>query len=116
MKLKIEGKSKELFDHYLTSVLNTASVVVMGGHIPNQIEVEQPERHGRYWFRETGDGSNKFNLYPMSNNYWAFITDEGDNIITLEFRYRYDTGDDAFSNALVHLLSIRFRDAVTILK
>jgi hypothetical protein len=34
MKIKITGKSPELFEHYLTAVLNLAAVAAMGGNNP----------------------------------------------------------------------------------
>jgi hypothetical protein len=108
MKIKITGKNKELFDHYLKSVLNIACIAAMGGNLPTNLEIESPMGRGRYWFRE----ENRFHLYPMSNDYWANIRQEGENFIVLEFSYRYDK-DNAFSDALCNLLAARFRGEVT---
>ncbi len=116
MKIKITGKSKDLFDHYLKSVLNIAAVAAMGGHIPDQREIEYPRARGRYWYRDSEGMTNRFNLYPMSNDYYANVREEGENFIILEFWYRYDrAGVNSFVAALCNLLSIRFYDNVSII-
>lgn len=118
MKIKITGKSKELFDHYLTAVLNLAAVAAMGGHIPTQREIEMPdELLQRYWVRER-DGAtlDRFNLYPMSNDYYANIREKGENYIVLDFWYRHDrAGGGSFVAALCNLLQIRFYGNVSII-
>lgn len=118
MKIKITGKSPELFDHYLTAVLNLAAVAAMGGHIPSQREIEAPdELKQRYWFREKdGTTLDRFNLYPMSNDYYVNVREEGENFIVLDFWYRYDrAGGGSFFAALCDLLSVRFYDNVSII-
>jgi hypothetical protein len=114
MQVKITGKTPQLFNHYLAAVLNTACVVVMGGHIPSQREIDEPEIFKRYWFRDK-DGANRFNLYPLSNDYYANVRDEGENFIVLQFSYRHDTEGDALCNALANLLAARFRENVEII-
>ena len=82
MKIKITGKSPELFEHYLTAVLNLAAVAAMGGHIPDKREIEDPQRFGRYWYREKeGATLDRFNLYPFSNDYFAAVIDEAKIIL-----------------------------------
>ena len=114
MPIKITGRNKELFDKNLAAVLNVACVVAMSGSIPNKREIEEPERWGKYWIREK-DGTNRFQLYPASNDYWANIKDEGENFIVIEFSYRYDRNGNAFSDALTQLIAVRFRDDVVVL-
>jgi hypothetical protein len=117
MKIKITGKSQELFEHYLTTVLNLAAVAAMGGYIPDKREIEEPQRFGRYWYREKeGATLDRFNLYPMSNDYFANVREEGENYIVLDFSYRYDrAGGGFFDAALCNLLQIRFYDNVSII-
>lgn len=116
MRIKITGKSKELFDHYLTSVLNLAAVAAMGGHIPDKREIEDPQRFGRYWYREKEGALDRFNLYPFSNDYFAAVIDGGENYIVLHFAYRYDrAGGGSFIAALCNLLEIRFCDNVSVI-
>ena len=117
MKIKITGKSKELFDHYLNSVLNLAAVAVMGGYIPTQRDIEMPvELLQRYWVRERdGTTLDRFNLYPMSNDYYANVRDESENFIVLDFWYRHDrAGGGSFVAALCNMLSVCFCDNVSI--
>lgn len=118
MKLKVTGKNRGHFAHTLTAVLNAASVMAMGGYIPDQLEMETPEQRGRYWFRDI-DGK-RYHLFPSSNDYWANIRDEGENenecFIVLEFNYRYDRAGNAFSDALTQLLAIRFKYAAVLVK
>ena len=117
MKIKITGKSKELFDHYLNSVLNLAAVAAMGGYIPSKRDIEMPvELMQRYWFRERdGTTLDRFNLYPMSNDYYANVRDEGENFMVLDFAYRHDRAGGSFVAALCGLLSVRFYDNVSII-
>jgi hypothetical protein len=117
MKIKITGKSPELFEHYLTAVLNLAAVAAMGGHIPTQREINESSRIGRYWYRDNdGVAIGRFNLYPMSNDYYANIREEGENYIVLDFWYRYDrAGGGSFVAALCNFLEIRFFDNVSII-
>lgn len=127
MKIKIAGKSPELFDHYLKSVLNLAAVAAMGGRIPSQRDIEMPDELKQsnvisntspsYWFREKdGTTLDCFNLYPMSNDYYANVRDEGENFIVLDFWCRYDmAGGGSFVRALCGLLSVRFYDNVSII-
>ena len=117
MKIKITGKSKELFDHYLNSVLNLAAVAAMGGHIPDQKEIDDPFILGRYWYREKdGTTLDRFNLYPRSNDYFARVCEEGENFIVLHFAYRNDrAGGGSFVASLCHLLENRFYNNVSII-
>lgn len=108
MLLKISAKTPELLSEYLEHIMNAACVMCMAGYIPTEADKSDPERSGRFWFREKAHGSNRFHLYPVGNDYWANVQEEGDNFIVLTFRYRYDMGE-AFSNALIHLIAVRFR-------
>jgi|688.fasta_scaffold772913_1 hypothetical protein len=117
MKIKITGKSQELFEHYLTAVLNFAAVAAMGGHIPTQRDIEKPDIFGRYWYREKeGATLDRFNIYPLSNDYFANVTEQGENYIVLDFWYRHDrSSGGSFVAALCNLLVIRFFDNVSII-
>lgn len=115
MKIKITGKGKELFEHYLTAVLNLAAVAAMGGHIPDKREIEEPQRFGRYWYREKDNALDRFKLYPMSNDYFANVYEEGENYIVLHFHCRKDiAAGGSFVAALCNLLEIRFYNNVSI--
>lgn len=107
MLLKISAKTPEMFSDYLENIMNAACVICMGGYIPNEAERSAPQRRGRFWFRVKVPGSNCFHLYPVSNDYWANVQEEGEDFIVLRFRYRYDKGE-AFANALTHLIAERF--------
>jgi hypothetical protein len=117
MKIKITGKSQELFEHYLAAVLNLAAVAAMGGYIPTQNDIERPDIFGRYWYREKeGATLDRFNLYPMSNDYFANVRDEGVNYIIIDFWYRHDrAGGGSFVAALCNLLEISFYNNVSII-
>lgn len=76
-------------------VMDVASVICMG-QIPD-------ERHrgnvnsGRQWFI----GGQKVDLYPMVNDYWAFISDEG-----VWFKHRYN---QEFGAAIEEIIYQRFK-------
>jgi len=107
MQIQITGKDAEQFKNNLTAVLNVACVVAMGGYLPTDQEK---------WGRQTPetDGVNRFDLYPLVNDYRANIKEEADTSITLEFSYRYDRGSGKFGEFLCPLLVWRFSDFVTI--
>jgi len=115
MTIKITGQNEELFQYFLTSCLNIATVVAQGGHIPTELEIESPERSGRYWFRETGFRTDRFQLYSQANNHWARVFEEGENTIVLTFYYRYDKNPLAFSNTICPLLAAVFPENVEII-
>jgi len=110
MQIKITGRTPELFNQFLKSVLNIATVVAQYGYLPTRDDISDPERTGRYWFRE-GDS---FRIASISNNMFCSIREEGENYMVLEFSYRYDK-DGIFANALTNLLAARFRDEVEVL-
>lgn len=107
MLLKISANTPGLFPEFLENIMNAACVMCMGGYIPTDADRSEPERSGRFWFRGKGSDVNRFHLYPVGNDYWANVQDEGDNFIVLAFRYRYDKAE-AFTNALTHLIAARF--------
>lgn len=109
MTIKITGRNAELFQENLTAVLNIACVVAGHGNIPTEQDIQDPGRSGRYWYRETDHGANRFQLYPTSNDWWANIRGEGENFIVLEFQYRYDR--HGVAEALTNLLLIRFANS-----
>jgi len=115
MTVKITGQNEELFQYFLTSCLNIATVVAQGGHIPTELEIESPKQRGRYWFRETGNGADRFHLYGMANNHWARVLEEGENSIALSFHCRYDKNPLAFSNTICPLLAAVFPENVEII-
>jgi len=108
MKLKITGRSPEIFNETLIGVLNIACVVAGWGRIPTDHDIETAS--GRYWQRETDNA--RFQLLPIGNDYWANIREEGESYIVIEFSYRYDrTG---ICVALSNLILLRFPENVTI--
>ena len=79
----------------------------MGGYIPTESQKADPERSGRWWFREKKHGVDCFYLWPGSNDYWANVQHEGEAFMVLKFRFRYDK-EDTFANALTNLIAVRF--------
>ncbi len=110
MQIKITGRTPELFRQFLESVLNIATVVAQYGYLPTRDDIQDPERTGRYWFRE----NDSFKIASISNNMFCLIREEGELYMVLEFSYRYDK-DGIFANALTNLLAARFRDEVEVL-
>lgn len=110
MQIKITGRTPELFNQFLKSVLNIATVVAQYGYLPTRDDISDPERTGRYWFRE----GESFRIASISNNMFCSIREESGTHMVLDFSYRYDK-DGIFANALTNLLAARFRDEVEVL-
>ncbi len=64
--IKVFAKTHEIKTQILESVLNVACVAAMRGYIPTNLDKNEPQITGRYWWRE-GD---KFHLYGMGNNHY----------------------------------------------
>lgn len=109
MKLEIFGKNKNLA---LISILNIACVACMKGCIPEEYAMKDnnPERLGLYWYRY----ANKIHLYGLANNHWAYILEENDNHILLEFKFRYDHQRKQ-ENALINLIEAFFENETRII-
>lgn len=107
MTITITHKNPEVFNEYLTSVLNIACVVAGHGNIPTDIEQTIPQ-HGRYWWRD----HNRFHLYSTANDWWANVRAESESSITLQFSKRHD--NNGVSDALATLIALRMPDAVTL--
>lgn len=101
--IRVEAKDTEMLKEYLYSILNIAIVISLGGRIPDERDIANAKGSGFFWFRD-GD---RYCLAPHSNNYWAFVREEGENFIVLEFAYRYDKNNE-FADTLTKLLAIRF--------
>jgi hypothetical protein len=111
MDLKITGVTKERFEKNLKDILNVSAFVCLQGYIPDEQEIEEPIRSGKWWFRESEP--NRFQLVPTTNNYWANIIDEGNDFIVIRFNIRYDR-DNKKSESLSNLISSWFSDNVEI--
>lgn len=98
MKIKITGKNADLLQEFLTSVINVACAIAWRGE------------DGSYWNFE----ADKYDLFPATNNYWAFVRERGENFIVLEFRYRYDNGS-ALADAMCVLMKARFSDEIELI-
>jgi len=105
MKIKITLPTNELLNEFINSVLNIACVIANRGDIPH-------ESDSAFW--TLFPSPDRYDLSPVSNNYWAYIRERGDNFIVLEFAYRY--GNTGLCDALCLLLKARFRDEIEILE
>lgn len=115
MQIKITGKDPGQFKNNLTAALNVACVVAMGGYLPTEQDRKEPFTSGKYWWRGGLEiHGNRFDLYPLVNDYHANIKAETETSLTLEFLYRYDRGSGKFGELLCPLLALRFSDCVTI--
>lgn len=114
MLLKISAKTPNLLSEFLENIMNAACVMCMAGYIPTEAERSDPERSGRFWFREKIPGVNRFCLYPVGNDHWANVQEEGDCFIVLMFRYRYDK-NELFANALASVIAARFQHCAEII-
>jgi len=104
--IKVFAKTHEIKTQILESVLNVACVAAMRGYIPTNLDKNEPQITGRYWWRE-GD---KFHLYGMGNNHWAFVRDEDETHTIIEFMYRYEGSTNRFCGPLAELLIALFPD------
>ena len=107
MQVKIYHPNPDAVQQILTNILNLATVVALGGHIPSELEMTNPSQRGRYWWRE----DDKYHLASCNNDWWAFVHEESSASITLEFRYRNDSRGVA--DALAQLLVLRFRGDIS---
>ena len=106
MTITIAHKNPEVFNEYLTSVLNIACVVAGHGNIPTDMDQIYTQQTGRYWWRD----HNRFHLYSTSNDWWANIQAESENSITLSFSKRGD--NNGVADALATLIALRMPDFV----
>ena len=112
MKIKITGRNEELFKAQLKDILNVATVVAGTGTIPDEYDIDEAERLGRYWVRE----ENRFNILGSSNNNWANIREEGENYIVIEFSTRYDRMGLPKAKALSNLILEWFNDCTELVE
>jgi hypothetical protein len=103
--IKISCESKELKELTLKMVLDIACTMCMGGKIPTTNEKSEVERTGNSWLRK----GLMIDLYPVSNNYWAYIKAETETEIVLRFQYRYGT-DGVFVSKITTTLCAIFQD------
>lgn len=89
--VKITGRSEELFKEHLEGALNLASLFISKGRLPSEDDLES-EHISRWW--DLREDENKYELYPAGNSYKAFIHEKGENSITLEFFYKYDSKEE----------------------
>ncbi len=86
------------------NVFNIASVFAGIGNLPTEMEIRNPMQYGRYWWRE----GNKIHLYSISNDWWAWITEETDESMTIQITYRYDKG--GVSDAIMQAIGLLFQN------
>ena len=87
-EIKISAKTPEKFEKLLSDILNMACVMCMTGDIPTQRDMENPQQTGRYWFLE--ESGERYQLFPVTNNYWMGIRERTDTSAVIQFRVRYD--------------------------
>lgn len=87
-QVKITGRNKELFQNFLEKALNIATMIARKGVLPDAYHLEEKnlDRLGEWWVLH----DKTYNILGTVNNHKAFIRDQGENAITLEFSYRYD--------------------------
>ena len=108
MKLKIIPKNKNTLKATLKEILDIACVVCSKA-IPEERHIKEPQRLGKYWYRQ----DNKIHLWPIANNHWAYITEETDESLFLEFKFRYDFQRKQ-EEALVRLIEVFFQDEIAV--
>ena len=108
MTIKVQHPSRGVFQRYLECALNTACVIAGHGNIPTPEEQANPDQYGRYWWRE----GSRYNLWSVTNDWWANVQSETETSMELSFSYRYD--QNGVADALCVLLQKRFPDFVTI--
>jgi len=107
MLIKIKGLNQRRFDENVTRIMNLACVAFRRGNIPTELDMQEPERTGQYWYENTKD--NNFDLLPTTNNHKAFIRERGENFVIVEFYSRYDR-EGKQVNALCHLILSFFNE------
>jgi hypothetical protein len=105
--VKIKGDTPEHLNAMITAVMNMACVIFGRGQIPTTRDIAEPEKGGQYWYKNTEE--NKFELLPMLNNHKAFIRDEGELYMTVEFHSRYDR-DGEQVRTITELMGAIFQD------
>lgn len=108
MKIKITGKTPEMLNENIVCVMNIATVVAGHGNIPDEYDISGPERSGKYWYRD----DNRFVIYGSTNNWFAYVREEDELSITVEFNYRYD--NNGVSDALAAVIALRIHDFVSV--
>jgi hypothetical protein len=102
MRLKIFSHTPESLEKTKVSILNLYQVVAQKGYIPT--EYERDPRRGHTWLMSKPD---KYDVFPLTNDYKVFVREKHELSEIWEFYWRYDS-DKQFSNALVRLLGILF--------
>lgn len=108
MKIQITHPNPLIVHQTLNNVLNIACVVALGGFLPDEEEQRNPQRFGKFWYRE----GEKVHLAAISNDFWAWVTDETETSVTVEFSCRYSLN---FNDSLCQLLFIRFRPDIKLI-
>ncbi len=90
--LKVSDQTTELLNDSLKRDLNIACVVAAGGEIPDEYDMQTAETRGQYWYRNTQYSNNRFDLFGVANNWWAYVIEESPTHVVLQFSYRYDIG------------------------
>lgn len=88
MKLKLTTQTNEGLKQIFQRILVTASIIVQRGNLPTNEEINEPDRFGRYPYKD----EHKDNTYQLcgSNSDWLNVREETDNYIIFEFNFRYD--------------------------
>lgn len=88
MKIKIHARNAEDFKYYLKAILDVACTIC-SRHIPTD-EERLNENDARYWLLEPEN--QRYQLYPMMNDYWFNIKSQDETSLIGEFNVRYDSG------------------------
>ncbi|MCI5050969.1 MAG: hypothetical protein MRY57_01530 [Candidatus Pacebacteria bacterium] len=103
MKLKIKAKNHELFEMYLTNILNLLGMIEMGGTILN----ESGRETLGYWHQDPDDKTRYF--LGHGNNAWLNVKNKGKNFIDCEINFRYDKNFEK-KKTVTKLMNVLFED------
>lgn len=109
MYVKIKGKDAADLEINIDRVMNLACMAFRRGRLLRDYDMEN-RRRGEFWYRE----GNTFELYPTLNNDKAFVRNEGELFIVVEFYSRYDSKKKK-SIALSNLIAALFVDDVELI-
>jgi hypothetical protein len=89
MEIKITGRSQKVFENNLTHFLNLSTMIIRRGEIPTKSDIDNAEQYGMWWYKDLHD---RYQLLPVTNDYWLNVIGQGDNYIIVEYNFRYDRG------------------------
>lgn len=88
--LKLTSNNNSDLMETFQRILVMASVIVQQGYLPTEEEINEPERYGRYPYKDKNK-NNSYQLFGSVNNDWVNVREESENFIIFEFSFRYDS-------------------------